>query len=362
MILRTSWLSAIATVALIGMFVALRGNATHHGRIGGAVGQSQSASVYSLMKTIKLGGEVSWDNITSDSNTRLLFISRSTKVIVLNVDTEQVVAEIPNTLGVHGIALAISLGRGFISDGRSNEVKIFDMQTFKTIGTAATGMNPDAIVFDPATGRVFAMNAGSNNTTVIDAKSGKVLATIALPGRPEFAVTGGREHIFVNIQDKSEIVKINADRLEVTATWPLAPCESPSGLAMDRVNGRLFVGCDNKMMAVVDGDTGKVIATPAIGEGVDACAFDQGAGYAFASNGQSGTLTVVHEDSRDKFSVVENIKTKRGARTMAIDREKHHVFLVTADFGPPPAATEENPHPKAQAVPGSFVVLVYGKK
>ncbi len=324
--------------------------------------QTPGASGYSLMKTIKLGGEGGWDYITFDSGTRLLYISRATKVVVLNVDTEKVVAEIPNTQGVHGIALALELHRGFISDGRSNDVTIFDMKTFKTIGTAPAGLNPDAIVFEPVTKRVFAMNGRSNSSTVIDAATGKVISTIPLPGKPEFAAVDGRGGVFVNIQDKSAIARIGAEKMDVMATWPLAPCESPTGLAMDRVHRRLFAGCDNKMMAVVAEDTGKVIATPAIGEGVDACAFDQGTEYALASNGQSATLTVVHEDSPEKFSVVDDVPTRRGARTMAFDRERHQVFLVTADFSAAPAATEDNPHPRPQIVPETFVVLVYGKK
>ncbi len=319
-------------------------------------------SGYSLMKTIKLGGEGGWDYITFDSDTRRLYISRATKVVVLDVDTEKVVGEIPNTQGVHGIALAMDLGKGFVSDGRSNDVTIFDTKTLKTLGTVAAGTNPDAIVYDAGTKRVFAMDGHSKDATAIDAVSGKMLSMIPLPGKPEFAVSSGRGGIFVNIEDKNEIVRIDADKLKVTDTWPLAPCESPSGLAMDRVNRRLFAGCDNKMMAVVDADTGKVLATPPIGDGVDADAFDPGTGYAFASNGQSATLTVVHEDSPTKFSVVEDVPTKKGARTMAIDRETHQVFLVTADFGPAPAATADNPRPRPAILPGTFVVLVYSKK
>jgi YVTN family beta-propeller protein len=327
--------------------------------------QTPGPSGYTLEKTIKLGGEGGWDYITFDSDARLLYISRATKVIALNVDTGKVVAEIPDTQGVHGIALAMELGRGFISDGKANDVTIFDMKTLKTIGTAPAGSNPDAIVFEPVTRRVFAMNGRSNSATVIDAVSGKVVGTIPLPGKPEFAVAGGRGSVFVNIEDKSEMVRIVAEKMEVAATWPLAPCESPTGLAMDRVHRRLFAGCQNKMMAVVAEDSGKVIATPAIGEGVDACAFDQGTEYAFASNGQSATMTVIHEDSPGKFSVVENVPTKRGARTMTIDRETHQVFLVTADFPAPtaaPGAAADNPHAKAMPIPETFVVLVYSKK
>jgi DNA-binding beta-propeller fold protein YncE len=319
-------------------------------------------SGYSLLKTTKLGGEGGWDYITFDSETRHLYISRATKVVVLEVDSEKVVGEIPNTQGVHGIALAMDLEKGFISDGRANDVTIFDMKTLKTLGTVAAGTNPDAIVYDAGTKRVFTMNGRSKDSTAIDAVAGKVLGTIALPGKPEFAVSGGRGGIFVNIEDKSEMVRIDAEKLALTNTWPLAPCESPSGLAMDRVNRRLFSGCENKLMAVMDADSGKVIASLPIGEGVDATGFDPGTGYAFASNGQSATLTVVHEDSPSNFTVVEDVATRKGARTMTLDRETHQVFLVTADFGPPPAATADNPHPRPAILPGSFVVLVYAKK
>ena len=319
-------------------------------------------SGYSLLKTIKLGGEGGWDYITFDSETRRLYISRATKVVALDVDSEKVVGEIPNTQGVHGIALAMELEKGFISDGRANDVTIFDMKTLKTLGTVAAGTNPDAIVYDAGTKRVFTMNGRSKDSTAIDAVAGKVLSTIVLPGKPEFAVSGGRGGIFVNIEDKSEMVRIDAEKLTLTNTWPLAPCESPSGLAMDRVNRRLFSGCDNKLMTIMNADSGKVIASLPIGEGVDATGFDPGTGYAFASNGQSATLTVVHEDSPSNFTVVEDVPTRKGARTMTLDRETHQVFLVAADFGSPPAATADNPHPRPAILPGSFVVLVYAKK
>ncbi len=223
------------------------------------------------------------------------------------------------------------------------------------------GTNPDAIVYDAASKRVFAMNGRSHDATAIDAATGDVAGTIPVTGKPEFAVADGAGHVYVNIEDKSEELQIDTRSLQVTAQWPLAPCEEPSGLAMDVAHRRLFAGCDNQLMAVLDADSGKVVATPAIGEGVDANAFDPGTGFAFASNGQSATLTVVHEDAPNKFSVVENVATQKGARTMALDPKTHEVYLVTADFNPPPAATAENPHPRPVAVPGSFVVLVFGR-
>jgi DNA-binding beta-propeller fold protein YncE len=318
-------------------------------------------SGYHLMKKIPLGGEGGWDIITFDSPTRRLFISRSTKVIVLDVDSGKVVGEIANTEGVHGVALAPELGRGFTSNGRANTVTIFDLKTLKTIGSVPTGTNPDVIIFDPASKRVFVMNGRSSNSTVIDAAAGTVVGTITLDGKPEFAVADGAGHVYVNIEDKSEQLQIDSQKLAVTARWPLAPCEEPSGLAMDVAHRRLFAGCGNGMMAVVDADSRKVIATPKIGDGVDGNAFDPGTGFAFSSNGQSATLTVVHEDAPDKFSVVEDVPTQKGARTMALDPKTHEVFLVTAEFGPPPAATADNPHPRPSIKPDSFVVLVFGR-
>jgi YVTN family beta-propeller protein len=330
-------------------------------------GTSASASAiapgsgYHLLKKVPLGGEGGWDYLAFDSPTRRLFISRATKVVVLNVDTGTVAGEIPNTDGVHGIAFAPELDRGFTSNGRANTVTIFDLQSLQIIGSAKTGMNPDAIVYDPASKRVFTMNGHSNDATAIDAATGNVLGTIPVTGKPEFAVADGAGHVYVNIEDKSEELQIDTQSLQVTAQWPLAPCQEPSGLAMDVAHRRLFAGCHNQMMAVVDADSGKVIATPAIGDGVDANAFDPGTGFAFASNGQSATLTVVHEDAPDKFSVVENVATEKGARTMALDLKSHEVYLVTADFAPAPPSANENPRPRMMAVPGTFVVLIYAK-
>ncbi|HXZ12648.1 MAG TPA: helix-hairpin-helix domain-containing protein [Candidatus Sulfotelmatobacter sp.] len=320
-----------------------------------------SSSGYRLLKRIALGGDGGWDYLAFDSATRRLFISRATKVIVLDVDSEKVVGEIPNTDGVHGIALAPDLARGFTSNGRTGSITIFDLKTLATIGTVPAGKNPDAIVYDPASKRVFAMNGRGSDSTAIDGATGKVLATIPLAAKPEFAVSDEAGHVYVNIEDKSELWQIDSQKLAVTAHWPLAPCVEPSGLAIDAAHRRLFAGCDNKMMAVVNADTGKVIATPAIGEGVDANAYDPGTAFAFSSNGESGTLTVVHEDSPDQFTVVEDVPTKTRARTMALDPKTHEVFLVTADFGPRPPATPEQPRPRPPILPGTFVVLVFGK-
>jgi DNA-binding beta-propeller fold protein YncE len=315
---------------------------------------------YHVIKSYKLGGEGGWDYLNLDSSSRRLYISRATHVIVIDADSGKPVGDIPDTPGVHGIALAPELGRGFVSNGREGTVTIFDIETLKPITKVKAGDNPDAILYDPATKRVFTFNGKSHDSTAIDAAKGTVVGTIKLEGKPEFAVSDGKGEIFVNIEDKSQLDAIDPDKLEVKSRWPLTPCEEPSGLSMDRKNRRLFAGCDNKMMAVVDADSGKVLATPAIGEGVDATAFDEGTGLAFASCGE-GVLTVVREDSPSKFSVAENVKTQDGARTLALDEKTHEIFVVTAKFGPPPAPTPEQPHPRHAILPDSFVVLVVGK-
>jgi DNA-binding beta-propeller fold protein YncE len=315
---------------------------------------------YHVTTTYKVGGEGGWDYLNADAGARRLYISRGTHVLVLDLDWGKNIGDIPDTPGVHGIALAPELGKGFTSNGREGTVSIFDLGTLAPSSKVKVGENPDAILYDPATKRVFTFNGRSQDSSAIDAVSGKVLGTIKLDGKPEFAASDAAGEIFVNIEDKSELVAIDPNKLEVKAKWPLAPCTEPSGLSIDRKNRRLFVGCDNKMMAVVDADSGKVVATPAIGEGVDATAFDDGTDLAFASCGE-GVLTVVKEDSPNQFTVAENVPTQQGARTMALDSQTHNVYTVTAKFGPPPAATADNPRPRRTILPDSFVVLVVGK-
>jgi len=315
---------------------------------------------YHVITTYKVGGEGWWDYLTADPDARRVYISRGTHVMVLDADSGKVVGDIADTQGVHGIALAPELGRGFTSNGREGTVSIFDLKTLATSSKVKVGDNPDAILYDPATKRVFTFNGRSQDSTAIDAASGKVLGTIKLDGKPEFAASDGQGEIFVNIEDKSELSAIDPNKLEVKATWPLAPCKSPSGLSMDRKNRRLYAVCDDKISVVVNADTGKVVATLAISDGPDASAFDPETNTFFASCGE-GFLSVIHEDSPDKYTVVENVPTKRGARTMAVDTKTHNVFVVTADFGPRPAATADNPHPRPPMLPDSFVVLVVGK-
>jgi DNA-binding beta-propeller fold protein YncE len=315
---------------------------------------------YHLVKTIKVGGEGFWDYLSFDSPTRRLFISRGTKVIVVNVDSETIVGEIPDTPGVHGIALVSDRGNGYTSNGMAGTISVFDLKTLQVIGHAQAEMNPDCIIYDSATKRVFAMNGRSGSATVLDVVTGMVVSTIQIGGKLEYAAADGNGHVYVNVENKSEEVELDSKNMTVMARWPLDPCKEPSGLAIDTKHRRLFAGCANRMMAVIDADSGKVIATPAIGAGVDADAFDPETGYAFASCG-SGLLSVIHEDSPDKFNVVEDVPTRQGARTMALDPKTHEVFLVTAQFAPPAAPTPENPRPRPSLQPNSFVVLEYAR-
>jgi len=324
------------------------------------------AAGYQVIKKIPVGGEGGWDYLTLDSAARRLYVSHATKVVVIDVDKGEIVGEIPGTNGVHGIAVAPDVNRGFTSNGRDATVTIFDRTTLKVLGSAKTGPNPDAIIYDPATKRVFTFNRARTeaeaSSTVIDAATGDVAGTIMLGGRPEFAVADGRGQVFVNLDSKNEVAVIDSRKLEIKAHWPLAPGKGPSGLDMDTKTRRLFSVCgDNQKMIVLNADNGKVVADLPIGQGTDAAAFDPGTNLAFSSNGRDGTLTVVHEDSPDKFSVVENAKTQPSARTMALDLKTHHIYLAIAEYGPAPAPTAEQPRPRPSLVPGSFSILVLGK-
>jgi YVTN family beta-propeller protein len=270
-----------------------------------------------------------------------------------------VLGEIPDTQGVHGIALAPALNRGFTSNGRSNTATIFDLRSLKTLGQVKTGQNPDAIIYEPTSGRVLTFNGRSNDCTAFDAKTGAAAATIPLGGKPEFAVVAGQGTVYVNVENTSEIVQLDARKLAVTRRWSLAPCEEPSGLAMDVKHRRLFSVCANKLMAVSDADSGKVLGTVAIGQGTDGAGFDPSSGLAFSSNGE-GTLTVVKEVA-GKYQAVETVPTERGARTMTLDLKTHRVYLPTAEFGPLPAPTQQQPRPRPVALPDSFHILVVGK-
>ena len=322
--------------------------------------QTKPQSGYHVVNQYKLGGEGGWDYLALDAKARRLYVSHATHVVVVDADTGAVVGDIPDTPGVHGVAVVEESGKGYVSNGRASTVTVFDLKTLKALKQIPVGKNPDAIIYDAASKRVFTMNGAGQDTTAIDVKTDAVAGTLALGGRPEFAVTDGQGHVFVNLEDKSAVVEFDSRRLAVEADWPVAPAEEPSGLAFDRKHHRLFSVGANKLMAVVNAETGKVLTTVPIGGGVDAAAFDPETGLVFSSNGD-GTLTVIHEDSPDKYTVVENVATRRGARTMALDPQTHRVYLVTAEFGPPPAPTPERPHPRPSIVPNSFTLLVVGR-
>jgi len=287
---------------------------------------------YAVIKKIPIPGQGGWDYLTVDEAARRLYVSHGTQVEVLDIDSLELVGNVPKTLGVHGIAIAPELGRGFVSDGQANSVTIFDLKSLKSLGEVATGQKPDGIIYDPATSHVFAFNGGSNSATVIDAASGKVVGTVDLGGGPEFAAADGKGYVFNNLEDESLVLKINSRDMKVEQRWPTAPCASPTSMAMDRPNRRLFVGCRSKVMAVVDADSGKVITTLPIGDHVDATAFDSDTKLIFNSNGE-GTVTVIHQDSPDKYSLVETVKTLPRAKTMALDPRTHRLFLSTAENG-----------------------------
>lgn len=312
---------------------------------------------YHLIQKIAIGGEGGWDYLTVDSGAHRLYVTRGTHVTVLDTGKNAVVGDIPNLPGVHGVAVAPKLGRGFTSNGRENTVTVFDLKSLKELQRVAVGKNPDAILFDPGTNRVFTYNGSSNDITALDALSGKVLGTIPVGGKPEFCATDEKGTIFANIEDTNEILAIDANALKVKHRWPIAPVDGPSGLAYDKAHHHLFAVGGNQMMAVVDSVTGKLLGTPAIGKGPDAAAFDPAFGLAISSNGQDGTMTLVGEDSKKQFHPVGTVATQRGARTMTIDPKTHRLYLITASFKPAePGAAQRRPAMEAN----SAVILVYG--
>jgi DNA-binding beta-propeller fold protein YncE len=296
------------------------------------MGVSAPPSGYSVLKKIPIAGQGGFDYLTVDEAARRLYVSHETQVEVLDIDSLTLVGSITKTPGVHGIAIAPELGRGFVSNGQASTVTIFDLKTLKPIADVPTGKKPDAIIYDPATSRVFAFNGGSNSATAIDAASGKVAGTVDLKGGPEYAAADGNGFVYNNLEEESQVLKIDARKLTVEQRWPTAPCASPSSMAMDRATRRLFLGCRSKVMAVVDADSGKVITTMPIGDHVDATAFDPETKLIFNSNGE-GTITVIHEDSPDKYSLVETVKTMPRAKTMALDPKTHRLFLSTVENG-----------------------------
>lgn len=316
---------------------------------------AQSAP-YHVTKRIAAGGEGGWDYLTVDTAAHRLYISRSTHVMVIDTDRDSVVGDIGDTPGVHGIAVAKALGRGYISNGRDSSVTVFDLKTLAPVARIrGIGRNPDAILYEPSTRRVFTFNGGSASATVIDAASDSVVGTVTLGGRPEFAQADGAGRVFVNLEDKSELVAFDARTLAVQARYPLAPCEEPTGLALDRAAMRLYVGCANKRMAVVDARTGRVATTVPAGDNIDATAYDPSTRLAFASAGD-GTLTVVATGATRLAPAT--VATGRGGKTMALDERTHRVYVPVAQYGATPAPTADRPRPRPAMVPGSFAVLV----
>ena len=314
-----------------------------------------AAGPYRLLKEIPVGGDGGWDYLTVDSAGRRLYVSHTTKVVVIDLDKETVVGEITNTPGVHGLAVAPELGRGFTSNGQENKASIVDLKTLQTLSKVETGRNPDGMLYEPGRQEVYMFNGRGQSATVIDAKSGQVVATIALGGKPEFATADpAANRVFNNLEDKSETVAIDTRTHEVVNRWPIAPGEEPSGMALDGAHHRLFLGCGNKKMVMLDSTTGKVVADVPIGSGVDANAFDPGTQFAFASCGD-GTVTIAHEDAPDKLTVVQTLTTEPRAKTMALDAKTHKIYLASAKFQSGGAAGRRSP-----PLPGSFKVLVYG--
>lgn len=328
--------------------------------LAGLAGTALADTGMEVLQRWKIGGDGGWDYLTVGAAHRL-FLSRGTRVDVVDTDSGTVIGTVADTLGVHGIALAPDLHRGFTSNGKADSVTAFDLETLKTLQEVKVpAHNPDAILYEPAGKHVFTFNGKSKDVTVLDAQTLAIVATLPVPDKPEFAADGGDGRIYVNIESEpGQMVVIDSRKLVVEATWALDGCDSPTGLAIDRTHHRLFSVCDGKVMAITNAESGKAVARVPIGEGPDAAAYDAKRGLVFSSNGE-GNLTVVRQKSADRYDVVATVPTQRGARTMALDPATGTVYLVTSEFGTPPAATADQPHPRPQPIPGSFTVLVVG--
>ena len=317
-------------------------------------GQSSDATHLSVLRKITVGGDGGWDLLDIDSSSHRLFVSRGTHVMVVDVEAGKVVGDVPDTAGVHAIAIVARHGKGFTTNGRDNTVTVFDLKDYKKLASVSVGTRPDAVVYDPSSDRVFTMNAGGNDATAIDAKTNAVVGTVKFDGKPELAVADGKGRVFVNLEDKSQIESFDGKGLKTTGTWSLSPGEGPTGLAIDVKHHLLFAACDNGMMVVVDSETGKVVGTPKIGSGPDGAGFDPKTGFAFASNGQDGTLSVVKREKDGTFSTVGTIATQSGARTMVLDPKSGRIYLIAVEYTPPVGGG------RRQMVPGSCTVLVVG--
>jgi DNA-binding beta-propeller fold protein YncE len=311
---------------------------------------------YKFSKEIVIGGEGGWDYLSVDASAHRLYVTHGTKVVAIDTQANKVVGEVSDTPGVHGFAVASDLGRGFSSNGRENKVSIVDLKTLKTLQKVDTGENPDAILYEPTRKEVYAFNGRGKSATVIDAQSGKVVATLPLEGKPETAQADSKAgKVYVNIEDTNAIKVIDMATHKVTDTWPIAPGESASGMAIDLAQHRLFLGCDNKLMLMVDSTNGKVVYSVPIGDGVDSNWFDPATKLAFSSNGGAGTVTIAHQESPTVLKVVQTLKTARGGRTMALDPATHTIYVAATDYEPQPAGSKDRP----KAIPGTFKVLIY---
>jgi len=320
----------------------------------------QKAEAYHLAQTVPVAGNGRWDLITVDEAARRVYVSHETQVNVLDADTGKPVAEIDGLLGVHGIALAADSGQGFITNGKRDSVTIFDMKSFKKVGEVKTGKKPDAITYDPATHRIFVMNGDSDSSTVIDPSDDKVIGTIALKGGPEFPVPDNKGHVFVNLENEGELLRIDSPEMKVLNRWSVAPGKAPAGLAMDRTNQRLFIGCGNRKLIVMDALSGKVIADLPLGDHVDATAYDPETKQIISSN-NDGTMTVVQQDDADHYHVAQTVTTPNHSKTLGLDLKTHKLFVPAAEFGPIPPATKANPKRRPDVIAGTFKVLVFEK-
>ncbi len=322
--------------------------------------KAQANGPYHLQREIPIGGEGGWDILTVDSAAHRLYLSHATKVVVIDLEKNTVAGEITDTPGVHGFIAVPETGRGYSSNGKEAKSSVVDLKTLKTISKVETGESPDALVYEPKHGEVYIFNHHGGSVTVLNAKTAKVVSTITLGGSPEFAaVDSAADRVYCNVEDKNEVVAIDATKHEVVAHWPLAPGEAPSGIAFDAAHHRLFSTCDNKLMTMLDTENGKVVATVPIANGPDGCAFDDKAQFAFASCGEGVTI-IAKEEAPDKLTVVQSLKTERGARTMTIDPATQRIYLPTAQFEPMPSPAPGAPRQRPKIVPNTFKLLVYG--
>ena len=326
----------------------------------GMIWGEEPTSIYKVLRKVHLEGDGGWDCLAVDSMARRVYVTHDKMVEVLDADSLKKVGTIEGIQRAHGVVLASEFNRGYATSGEDGKVLVFDLKTLKLVAKLDAQKDADAMAYDPVTKRVFSFNGDSGNATIIDAATDKVVMTLDLGGQPEFAVADGKGYLFDNLEDKSEVLKINAKTLKIEKRWPLAPGEKPSGMAMDVEHKRLFIGCRNQMTVVMNAVTGKVVKTLPIGDHVDGTAFDPASGTVFNSCGD-GTLSVIHEDAPNRYSILENAKTEVGARTLALDTQTGHVFSATARTEPPPTPTKDNPKPRRKIVSGTFEILEIGK-